>query len=496
VAYKRLSIPSGEINAGEAHEGDADDKIVRSAILVHSAPNGEPAVFQSADGEISFDAARIKRVVDNHNARIQELAQQYGGLDKMPIGAFPPILDQHESDSTHRVSGRLAGLLKFETRDVPGVGPQCACATTDITFLGKDTVSRVKDGRIYHLSIGIDEAGDTLGEVSTVIEPAAPGAMLLNRNKKPSTQGVKRMAKKNARLEAQKKARLAKLSAIKDSMTSLGAKTEDTTKRLVSADRENKVTARLSGLMKSKKLTPAEFKQMDVKKLAKLDDEALNTVVSTFEARQDVILAGQRGSTDAVDFATLGKDLEKRQQKRLASETVRDLKKLGAKLKPGSRLARLAEAEDEDHGKTHEMSGPHEEELHPGKDPHAVAGEGGDEPVGKPELSHLHAKLAQHLAAGDIEGAKAVHAEMAKHLSSKHLSSPEDVAGEGHGQDLAGLKGEMDEFKTQLARCVGMVEELMSVEKEEGHDLAADPEHEEGEKHLEHETEEDLKGKK
>src|SRR5271170_1277724 len=111
---KRLKGPSGQIADENKKAGDAGDKVVRHAILVHSGPNGEPVVFESGDGEIEFDDDRIQRIVDNHNAKINALAAQYGGLDKMPIGAFPPILDQHETDSADRIIGRLASLLKFE----------------------------------------------------------------------------------------------------------------------------------------------------------------------------------------------------------------------------------------------------------------------------------------------------------------------------------------------------------------------------------------------
>src|SRR5271167_111897 len=144
--FKRLAGSYGQISANESVEGDSEDQIKRPAILVHAGPDGEAIQFQSGDGPIDFDDERIQRIVTNHNAKIMTLAAQYGGLKKMPLGAFPPILDMHEDESNDRVIGRLACLLKFERRNVPKVGQNVACAVADpgITFLGKETVQRVK----------------------------------------------------------------------------------------------------------------------------------------------------------------------------------------------------------------------------------------------------------------------------------------------------------------------------------------------------------------
>lgn len=442
---------------------DTDESLVRSAILVHSAPNGEAMVFQSADGPIEFDDARIKRIVENHNKKILELAEGYGGIDKMPVGAFPPILDQHADDSNNRIRGRLNHLLEYEKRNIPGVGENCSCVTTKILFLGKDTVKQVLDGRIYHLSIGIDENSDTLGETSTVIEPAAAGAMLLNKSK---SKGETKMAK-NKKLAAASKNRVAKLQAMKAELDSGLAKLGATKETITLTKKKGEISAKLSRLMASKKLTPAEFKKMDIAKLSKLDDESLNTVLSTFEAREDVILAGQKGTTDAAPFAEMGKSLEKRQMRRLSSETKKDLIRMGAKLKHG------LSKEDEEEGEDHKEMNKHleEEPMHPGKDPHAVPGQ-----EGFAKMAHHLKIMGEHLASGNIEEAKKVHAEMC-HMAEggefKHMSDGEmsDVKGEDYEKSMSGVQSQVDELNTQMARLAGMVSELMSAEEEEGHDL-------------------------
>lgn len=422
--------------------------------------DGKPAVFQSEDGEISFDTERIKRIVANQNAKIDLLAADYGGLDKMPMGAHLPILDMHMDESGDRVGGRLASRLEFEVRDVPGVGKNCSCAVADITFLGGETVKKVNDGRIYHLSIGINEESDTLGEVSTVIEPAAPGAMLLSRGTKPKGD---EMSAKQKRLEAKSK-RMARLGAIKENLTKLTAGIGTANETVKLARRKGEVTHRLTGLMRSSKLTPAEFKKMDLVKLSKLDDSALDTVLGTFEAREPVIPVGQRGSTEGVEFASIGKDLAEKDRKRLRSEIKKDFKRLGKKM-----------SEDDGDDKESHLSGPKEHPVTTGKDPHSVPGSAGDEE----QLKHaaymsLHEEMKKHLAAGDVGKAKETHEKMLAHHghSMKHMGAagPGDVASEDYKKSMDHLQGQIDELHTQMARCAGMVEEAMS-------DEANEPEH-------------------
>ncbi len=464
---KRLKGPSGQIADENKKAGDAGDKVVRHAILVHAGPNGEPVVFESGDGEIEFDDARIQRIVENHNQKINSLAAQYGGLDKMPIGAFPPILDQHETDSADRIIGRLASLLKFEKRNVPGVGENVACAMADITFMGADTVQKVNDGRLYHLSIGINEETDTLGETSTVIEPAAPGAMLLSGKRDTTKKGNVMKDKKRLKAHA---ARLAKITAIQTELTGLTKKTVGTKALVTLAGRQREITHRLKNLMAEFKLSPAAYKTLDLTKLAKMDDDQLETVLKAFEANPK-IETSQRGTTDAVEFAEIGAKLEARQMKRLKAEIKNDFRKMS-----GKKLSAEEKAEQEK-----EMAGGnHEEPVKPGKDPHAVPGQAADEEqLSKVHAAHM-AKLKACLEAGDVEGAKKAHEDLCKHLAehgTAHLSaegdaiSHGDVKSEDEKKSQEALQGQVDELNTNLARLAGMVSELMDAEKDEGHEL-------------------------
>jgi hypothetical protein len=217
--------------------------------------------------------------------------------------------------------------------------------------------------------------------------------------------------------------------------------------------------------MSSGKLTPAEYKKLDLTKLAKMESEALDMVFGAYENReQRVIEPGQRGSVDAIDAVTLTRDMKKTDLKRLRSETVKDIKRLSGKALKG-----LEHYEDKEHGDTHEMS----ESINPGKDPHAVPGEGGDAPEGH-MAKHLEL-MGHHLAKGDLEAAKAVHAEMMKAHHAKHMAAPiaGDVKSEDYQKSMTDLQSQVDEIHTQMARMAGMVSELMDVEKEEGHELEA-----------------------
>ncbi len=446
---------------------------MRPAILVHGGPDGEPMTFMSGDGEISFDDDRIKNIVDNYNKQMNVLGEQYGGFDKIPLGAFPPILDMHKDEANDRVIGRLATLLKFEKRDVPKVGKNVACAVADqpgITFLGKDTVERVKDGRIYHLSIGIDENNDSLGETSTVIEPAAPGAMLLSGKRvgdETIKKGASTMKKDLKRMKAHAD-RMAKLTAISESLTSLSTKASETKGLVKLNSRAREITHRLSKLMTDMKMTPVEYKALSVTRLAKMSSEDVDMFLSAYDARPKVE-GGQRGTTDAVEFSEIGKNLEKRQMKRLKGEVYKDFRKLTGKKSLG------LDPEDTDHGKDHEMGGGNNEhEINPGKDAHVVPGEGGVKEEGDKHMAMCMAKMSEHLAAGNIEGAKEVHEQMKAHMAKmKHMGFGGDVKSEDEQKAQTDLQSQVDEIHTNMARLAGMVKELMEGEKAEGHDLEA-----------------------
>jgi len=462
--FKKLSQPSGSLSENKSLAEDSSEKLVRPAILVHAGD------FMSGDGAIAFDEKRIKNLVENHNSKINALAESYGGLDKMPVGAFPPILDQHENDSNDRIIGRLASLLRFETRDVPGVGKNIPCACADITFLGEDSVKRVKDGRIYHLSIGIDESTDTLGETSAVIEPAAPGAMLLKK-------GVN-MTNNKKRLESHK-TRLSKLSSIQESLTKLSSKLDGASAKLTLTKAQGEVTSRLSALLKKGKLTPAALKEMDVKKLAAMPKDAIDLVLATLEKNPTFLGGEQVGSASAVPASDLRKNVEKRQLTNLKAEIKKDMRRMGAKV------------DDEEV----EMNEEKKIEKKMAKDEHAVSGQAADEKQMKSK--HLE-ELKKHLEGGDVEMAKSCLAAIEKEdEGKKEMSDGFAQENTEHvGKSMEELSGEVDEIKTQLARMAGLLGEMAKQEEEEGHDLETEMSEEESDEAKKKKLAEEIKKQK
>lgn len=493
---KHLSEPTGEVAAGESKASDSDEMIVRPARLVHSGENGEGVAYQSADGETKpFDAARIQNIVDIHNKKYAQLAKEYGGEDKIPVGACEPILDNHESDSTNRIIGRLTGRLKYAVQDVPKVGKNVSCAIAEgITWLGAETVKKVKDGRLYHLSIGIDEENDELGETSAVITPAAPGAMLLkhggksnggqmseqlNEQEKSLWKRLMKKFDKKLAQETSKQSRYSELKSIKDSITKLSAKSEETKKLFVETGRKGEIISRLKNLTASGKMTPAEYRNLvkdeDLKHLSTLDEKTLNIALKPYEAREKrVIDPTQKGTTAASEVSDMTKLLSKDQKKKLRSEIFKDMKKLSGKeikLKEGD------EAKDDvASGHESKMAGGNKEEaVNPGKSPGAVEGEGGDEK--QMHMAYM-AEMKKHLEAGDIEKAKEVHEKMAKCVAeNKDLSEGTgDVKSEDYKKGMSDLQLQIDEQNTQMGRVVGMLEKLMSDEPKEGHGLSEEDE--------------------
>lgn len=417
------------------------DAMVRPAILVHSGPNGSELCFESSDGEICFGKARIQDIVTRHNAEIARVAADYGGIEFMPMGAHIPLLDQHSDISNDCIRGRLNYPLRFEIRDVPKVGKNVACVVTDITFLGHETKERVCDGRIFHLSVGINDDKEsptynTLGECSTVIEPAAPGAMLLKKGRKAEGDKV---SKKLAAIKKRQKA----LAEIKSTLTTLGTASKASSENVKLAKAKGLVTHRLNKLIVEKKMTPAEFKKMDLVKLAKLDSSSLDTIMDTFNARENVIEPGQRGSASmAIEFSTLNKDLESKQQKKLKSEVKDSMKRLKKDLK-------FKGDEDKEMGADKE-----------GKDEKKM--KFGDKVKGK-EMSSKEDDGDKEMA-GDDEGDKEV----------KDLAGGKDIP-DAPGADemtaLDQLMARVDEQTTQIARLAGLVDEIMSAEKDSESDL-------------------------
>lgn len=461
---KRLKEESGTLAEGEEEVGG---ELVKEAIIVHA---GE---FQSMDGPITFDEARLKQVVANQNAYYDQLAKDYKG--KVPAGAYPPVLDSHDDKSNNDVIGRSQTKFEYAVRDIPKVGKNIPCIITKLNFKGEKNIEAVKDGRIFHLSIGIDEERDIVDEISTVIDPAAPGASLLSKGKKKKSlvksknlsdntkKGELSMAKKKVKKLTSNKERQMRLAALVAETSTVLTKAKEVKKTTDLARAEHGVRTRLSTLVASKKLTPAEFKSYDVKKLAALSKDAQDVLFDSMAKRQDVIEAGQRGAKEATNASSVFKGLEKAQHKKLKNEIRADIARLS-----GKKLKKLA-AEDGEFGKetSKEMA---EKE----------AAEDGEKSLGSGEVAEHMAKMAAHvdaaekaMEAGDMDKAKEHMAHCKKMAgmepgAEKEMAAAENVDAE---KSMAAMQEQVDQLSVQLAKVTDEMSKMLKEEESEGADL-------------------------
>lgn len=530
---------TGYLSGGEPVDAGADPEFLdKEAIVLHVGD------FDSQDGPVSFNEKRLKLAVETNNGRIKDLATHYGGADKIPLGEYPRVMEDHEGTNPSRATiGRMMGPFSIVKIDVPKLGlkdiPAIKCGK--VRFLGKENAARARDGRIYDLSLGVNEKmGDLFDELSAVGEGAAPGARLLSRARlskaadykgfridringeyhrtddqggmhvdkraAPATftiydeqanklinmefssideakryidshsKGGHRMAKKLVPAGTAKK-RLAKLVQAVTTLHLLRGELGTAQTKLVTinnsvrlAARRSKIDGEVRGLIRLGKMTPAEYKNLKLDDMAKLDDSSVKICLSAFTAREKpVIEPGQRGSLDAVEQGALAKELGK---KRLRAQTRDDMKRMGAKLSPD------AEAEHAEDKKA--LAG-----ERPGAGAPAPKKEMGAEGDGNEGEAHLSeykkhmADLKKHLAGGNVDEAKKSF-DLAEKMSlgSKHMSFG-DGAEEGDTK-FAEMQEQLDNCSTLVSKLAGEVDKILSVSSDEGGEELAGGEPEPG----------------
>jgi hypothetical protein len=129
----------------------------------------------------------------------------------------------------------------------------------------------------------------------------------------------------------------AKMSAALSSIKKLSSDMRSSMTTAKLSVRAAEIRTRLSKFKTEAKVTPAELKAIDVTKLAKLSDEALEVLFETYSVRQPVIMAGMIGDTRAQDIAKAAKaqsekvrlaKLEVDMRKSMGKEIPADLKRL------------------------------------------------------------------------------------------------------------------------------------------------------------------------
>jgi hypothetical protein len=144
-----------------ASEANSTAQNERRALLCYTGK------FESMDGEVEITPDHLKRLVENHNARLKALGSA------IKITDYPPVQLDHSTSAEHTV-GRLVGPLELGSHDGQ------VAMFGHLRILGSDNLERVNDGRWSNLSIGADLESGELQEISITPFPAAKKACLLS----------------------------------------------------------------------------------------------------------------------------------------------------------------------------------------------------------------------------------------------------------------------------------------------------------------------------
>jgi hypothetical protein len=470
----KLSV--GHFSEGETVE--AEGHIDKPVMLVYSGK------FQSMDGEVEITDEHIEKLAQNHNSFLSKFKRLAGG--EIPAKAQPPIQLDHSPSATMTV-GRLIGELTAGDYDDDGVKKRALFGK--LRVLGKENVEKVKDGRWTHVSIGADLDDGKLNELSITPFPAAPNASLLSKGKqgdgkmamtpeekakcKKHLMEHKKMSEEDAdkhlakceedaeehkKLAAEVDEHCKKMAADEEEKKKLAAEEDDKKKAKMAANREQfkklsgelsvklsetrlaakqaKLTARLTVLRASAKLTPAEQKKIDVKELAGKSDDAIEMFFKGFEDREPVIPLGQLGTKKAADLARLTQQAQKTQ---LTAETVGNMPFLKAALEKQKKLADGTVIEIEP-AATHEK----------------------EQGLAADYMKKFMEKHEELMNKGDREGLNKHLAEHAEHMS-RHMTglSEEAPVAQDHEKHMAGLAESMEKLQNDFQTLVTLASETL-----------------------------------
>ena len=338
--------PIGEDERGKGY-------LERDALLVYV---GE---FESMDGPVNITGDHVDLLCKNFNERAQRRLAQPGSAEGVVFRECPPVQVDHSSSAQATV-GRLVGPLRvadvqfdkgvfrFEdfVDDVPVTKGLCG----PLRFLGEENCAKAADGRWTHLSIGADLDEGEIRELTVTPFPAAPNASLLSqiRGAAVDTEKLKKHLMETEKCSAEEAdEKLSKMSDEDKSKLSaditekeklaqepaphaepdgdeegpakMRAAVNTAKKRLSKllsgsvtqlsevrlAVRKQDILTRLSRFRAEGKVTPAELKKMNFDKLAARGDEAIETLMSAFAAREPVIHIGQFGSLKSLDLSAI-----------------------------------------------------------------------------------------------------------------------------------------------------------------------------------------------
>jgi hypothetical protein len=119
-----------------------------------------------------------------------------------------------------------------------------------------------------------------------------------------------------------KESKKAKMQSAKKKWAQLTKGFKETSAKVSLEAKKIRLSGRIAKLRSQGKITPAEQKEINVEKIAKLSSEALDAMFEVMGKRQPVVLVGQYGRNQAEDISNLAKEV---QEKKLLSEMAESM---------------------------------------------------------------------------------------------------------------------------------------------------------------------------
>lgn len=394
---KVTTLRGGRLDATHLAAGEDGKTLDKAGLFVYTGTH------ESMDGPVTVTDEMLERLVANHNVR---MAAARAAGDFVP-SLLPPVQLDHSSSATVTVGRVLPTPLRLERAVIDG--EERLAVFGSARFLGAENAEKAKDGRWVHLSVGADFDAGVLKELTVTPFPAAGRASLLSQgddmkfskeqlatlkkrlmdkdeklSEKDADEKLSKMSddekkaelaaadddekkklaaeeddkKKKEELHAANAATVARLAAGRENITKLGVAAGEQLKKARLAAVAGNISVRLAKLQSRAKITPAERKTINVTELAGKGADVVEAVLDSYEKRQPVVFVGQLGTVQAVDIATVSKEVKLAQ---LEDETRKNLgkkKKDGttqlAQQQPGVASVRLAEGDTTEDGKKKE----------------------------------------------------------------------------------------------------------------------------------------------
>lgn len=498
MSLKNVRLQSGHFSELGGDVVEKDGYFEKDAMLVYTGD------FKAMDGDVTITPDHIRNLAANHNSYLSKFKRLATG--EVPAKAMPPIQLDHSPSATMTVGrltgelragkfldddgiekdalfGRVRVLGKENVEKVKdgrwthlSIGADLdLCVLNELTITpfpaapNASLLSKGKEGdppmykKLMAFLTGVNklsekDAEEKLKKMSDE-EKEKLAAEADEAEKKMAAEEEE--SKKKLAAEEEEKAK--KLAAEEEEKKKLAAESEEKDKKM-SAARTNivkmrgdmrtkfaetqlaaktmKLTARLSTLRASAKLTPAEQKKIDLKELAGKSDEAVELFFKGFAEREPVIPLGQFGTKKAASLARLTQQAKRTE---LTAETVGNMPFLKKALESQGRLSEGTVIEIEP-ASTHEK----EQGLSHGD-----------------YMKKFMEKHEELMNKGDREGLSKHLKEHCDHMAALGSAVDEEMpVHENHEKQMSGLAESVDKLQNDFNAFVTLASEALDVKEE------------------------------